>query len=110
MGCASPQSVMIHKRPLQRSRRSTQSGFRCCPTREARQIRRFVIFNSNMAPDLRAYGVPHSVNYLVAPDGTVLHKYFVPNYCIGFPDPPWLCANSERSIPMRLSSVWKAEL
>jgi hypothetical protein len=33
-----------------------------------------------MAPDLRAYGVPHPVEYLVAPDGTVVEKYFVPNY------------------------------
>ena len=43
-------------------------------------IRRFGIFNFNMAPDLRAYGVPHPVEYLVAPDGTVIKKYFVPNY------------------------------
>ncbi len=43
-------------------------------------IRRFGIFNFNMAPDLRAYGVPHPVEYLVAPDGIVIKKYFVPNY------------------------------
>jgi len=43
-------------------------------------IRRFGIFNFNMAPDLRAYGVPHPVEYLVAPDGIVVKKYFVPNY------------------------------
>jgi hypothetical protein len=43
-------------------------------------IRRFGIFNFNMAPDLRAYGVPHPVEYLVAPDGTVVKKYFVRNY------------------------------
>jgi len=43
-------------------------------------IRRFGIFNFNMAPDLRAYGVPHPVEYLVACDGTVVKKYFVPNY------------------------------
>jgi hypothetical protein len=33
-----------------------------------------------MAPELRAYGVPHPVEYLVSPDGTVLRKYFVPSY------------------------------
>ncbi len=43
-------------------------------------IRAFGIFNHNMDPSLRAYGVPHPVDYLLAPDGTVVHKYFVPNY------------------------------
>jgi AhpC/TSA family/Disulphide bond corrector protein DsbC len=43
-------------------------------------IRSFGIFNTNIAPGLRAYGVPHPVNYLVAPDGIVIRKYFVPNY------------------------------
>lgn len=55
-------------------------GFPLLSDKSSETIRRFGIFNSNMAPDLRAYGVPHPVNYLVAPDGTVLHKYFVPNY------------------------------
>ncbi len=43
-------------------------------------IRRFGIFNFNMAPELRSYGVPHPVEYLVSPDRTVVRKYFVPNY------------------------------
>jgi AhpC/TSA family/Thiol:disulfide interchange protein DsbD, N-terminal len=43
-------------------------------------IRSFGIFNSNVAPGLRAYGVPHPVDYLVAPDATVIRKYFVANY------------------------------
>lgn len=43
-------------------------------------IRRFGIFNFNMAPDLRSYGVPHPVEYLLAPDGVVVRKYFVENY------------------------------
>jgi hypothetical protein len=43
-------------------------------------IRSFGIFNTNIAPGLRAYGVPHPVEYLVASDGIVLQKYFVPNY------------------------------
>jgi hypothetical protein len=33
-----------------------------------------------MAPHLKAYGVPHPVEYLVSADGTVWKKYFVPNY------------------------------
>jgi len=33
-----------------------------------------------MAPELRAYGVPHPVEYLIAPDGVVVRKYFEPNY------------------------------
>jgi len=33
-----------------------------------------------MAPELRAYGVPHPVEYLVTPEGVVVKKYFVPNY------------------------------
>ena len=43
-------------------------------------IRAFGIFNTNMAPDLRAYGVPHPVEYLLTPEGEVARKYFVPNY------------------------------
>lgn len=43
-------------------------------------IRRFGIFNFNMAPELRAYGVPHPVEYLISPDGVVIQKYFVANY------------------------------
>ncbi len=43
-------------------------------------IRRFGIFNFNMAPELRSFGVPHPVEYLISPDGIVVKKYFVPNY------------------------------
>jgi len=43
-------------------------------------IRRFGIFNANVAPELRAHGVPHPVEYLVAPDGMLIRKYFVANY------------------------------
>ena len=55
-------------------------GFPLLSDKGSETIRRFGIFNFNMAPDLRAYGVPHPVEYLVAPDGTVVRKYFVPNY------------------------------
>jgi hypothetical protein len=43
-------------------------------------IRSFGIFNFNIAPGLRSYGVPHPVEYLVGSDGIVMRKYFVPNY------------------------------
>ncbi len=43
-------------------------------------IRSFGILNTNIAPGLRAQGVPHPVEYLIAPDGVVIRKYFVPNY------------------------------
>jgi hypothetical protein len=43
-------------------------------------VRAFGIFNTNMAPDLRAYGVPHPVDYLLTPEGVVARKYFVANY------------------------------
>ncbi len=55
-------------------------GFPLLSDRDSAVIRRFGILNTNMAPDLRAYGVPHPVEYLVAPDGVVVRKYFVPNY------------------------------
>jgi AhpC/TSA family protein/cytochrome c biogenesis DsbD-like protein len=55
-------------------------GFPLLSDRCSEIIRRFGIFNFNMAPELRAYGVPHPVEYLVARDGTVVNKYFVPNY------------------------------
>jgi hypothetical protein len=55
-------------------------GFPLLSDPDSAVIRRFGIFNSNIAPGLRAYGVPHPVDYLVAPDGLVIRKYFVPNY------------------------------
>jgi hypothetical protein len=55
-------------------------GFPLLSDRDSAVIRRFGIFNSNIAPGLRAHGVPHPVEYLVAADGTVVRKYFVPNY------------------------------
>jgi len=43
-------------------------------------IRSFGILNTNIAPGLRAHGVPHPVEYLIAPDGVIIRKYFVANY------------------------------
>ena len=55
-------------------------GYPLLSDHDSAVIRRFGIFNFNIAPGLRAHGVPHPVNYLVAPDGIVIRKYFVPNY------------------------------
>lgn len=55
-------------------------GYPLLSDRDSAAIRRFGIFNCNMAPDLRSYGVPHPVEYLLAPDGVVIRKYFVANY------------------------------
>jgi hypothetical protein len=55
-------------------------GFPLLSDRNSAVIRRFGIFNTNISPELRAHGVPHPVDYLVAPDGVVIRKYFVPNY------------------------------
>jgi hypothetical protein len=55
-------------------------GFPLLSDRDSAVIRSFGIFNTNIAPGLRAHGVPHPVEYLVAPDGIVVRKYFVPNY------------------------------
>ncbi|HEX5431177.1 MAG TPA: redoxin domain-containing protein [Bryobacteraceae bacterium] len=55
-------------------------GFPLLSDQRSETIRRFGIFNHNMGPDLRAYGVPHPVNYVLSPGGTVIKKYFVPNY------------------------------
>lgn len=55
-------------------------GFPLLSDRDSAVIRAFRIFNNNMAPDVRAYGVPHPVEYLVTGDGVVVRKYFVPNY------------------------------
>jgi len=55
-------------------------GFPLLSDKGSETIRKFGIFNSNMAPDLRAFGVPHPVEYLVNADGTVVKKYFVSNY------------------------------
>jgi len=55
-------------------------GFPLLSDHDSAVIRRFGIFNRNIAPDLRSHGVPHPVEYLVAPDGIVIRKYFVENY------------------------------
>ncbi len=55
-------------------------GFSLLSDRDSAVIRSFGILNTNIAPDLRAHGVPHPVQYLVAPDGLVIRKYFVANY------------------------------
>ena len=55
-------------------------GFPLLSDHDSAVIRRFGIFNANIAPELRAHGVPHPVDYLVAPDGVLIRKYFVPNY------------------------------
>jgi hypothetical protein len=55
-------------------------GFPLLSDHDSAVIRRFGIFNSNIAPGLRAHGVPHPVDYLVSPDGILIRKYFVPNY------------------------------
>jgi hypothetical protein len=38
------------------------------------------IVSCKLAPGLQTHGVPHPVNYLVAADGMLVRKYFVPNY------------------------------
>jgi AhpC/TSA family/Thiol:disulfide interchange protein DsbD, N-terminal len=55
-------------------------GFPLLSDRDSAVIRRFGIFNHNIAAGLRAHGVPHPVNFFIAPDGTVIRKYFVENY------------------------------
>jgi hypothetical protein len=55
-------------------------GFPLLSDRDSAVIRSFAVFNTKIAPGLRAHGVPHPVDYLVAPDGLLIRKYFVPNY------------------------------
>jgi hypothetical protein len=55
-------------------------GYPLLSDKQSDVIRRFGIFNFNMAPELRAHGVPHPVEFLVSADGVVVKKYFVPNY------------------------------
>jgi AhpC/TSA family/Disulphide bond corrector protein DsbC len=55
-------------------------GFPLLSDKGSQTIRKFGIFNFNMTPDLRSFGVPHPVEYFVTPDGTVAKKYFVDNY------------------------------
>jgi hypothetical protein len=55
-------------------------GFPLLSDKGSETIRKFGIFNSNMAPDQKAFGVPHPVEYVVNPGGMVVKKYFVPNY------------------------------
>jgi peroxiredoxin len=55
-------------------------GFPLLSDEGSATIRRFGILNANFAPGLRSHGAAHPVTYLVAPDGIVVRKYFVPNY------------------------------
>jgi AhpC/TSA family/Disulphide bond corrector protein DsbC len=65
---------------LQRFAEQFHIGFPLLSDRDSAVIRAFGIFNTNIAPGLRAHGVPHPVNYLVSSDGIVLRKFFVANY------------------------------
>jgi len=65
---------------LQAFARKYQVDFPLLSDRDSAVIGRFGILNTNIAPGLRAHGVPHPVEYLVSPDGVVVRKYFVPNY------------------------------
>ena len=65
---------------LQRFAEKYQIRIPLLSDRDSAVIRSFGIFNTNIAPGLRAHGVPHPVEYLIAPDGVVVRKYFVANY------------------------------
>jgi cytochrome c biogenesis DsbD-like protein/AhpC/TSA family protein len=43
-------------------------------------IRKFGILNTNVPPGTRFYGIPFPGQYLLAADGTVLDKLFLPDY------------------------------
>jgi len=43
-------------------------------------IRKFGILNSNIPEGNMFYGVPFPGDYILAPDGTVIDKHFLPNY------------------------------
>jgi hypothetical protein len=68
------------KETLERFAEKYRIRFPLLSDRDSAVIRSFGILNTNIAPGLRAHGVPHPVEYLVAPDGVVIRKYFVPNY------------------------------
>ena len=55
-------------------------GYALLSDTDSSVIRSFGILNTNIAPGMRSYGVPHPVEYLVSSGGVVLGKYFVPNY------------------------------
>lgn len=55
-------------------------GYPLLSDRGSAVIRRFGLFNENMLPEMRSYGVPHPVQYLLGPDDIVRDKFFVPNY------------------------------
>lgn len=57
-----------------------QIGFPLLSDRNSAVIRNFGILNTNIAPEMRSHGVPHPVQYLVGSNGTIIRKYFVPNY------------------------------
>jgi len=65
---------------LQRFAEKHQIRIPLLSDRDSAVISSFGILNTNIAPGLRAHGVPHPVEYLIAPNGVVIRKYFVPNY------------------------------
>jgi hypothetical protein len=55
-------------------------GFPLLSDKGSGVIKQFGIFNRNIPSDQRAYGIPFPVQYLLAPDGTVREKFFLPDY------------------------------
>ena len=99
---ASPRSATISK-TLHNFAQQHEIGFPLLSDPDSAVIRSFGILNTNIAPELRAHGVPHPVQYLVAPDGAMVRKYFVPNYQLTSRRRLSLCANSESRVTARQS-------
>ena len=58
-----------------------QIGYPLLSDAGSKVIREFGIFNTNIPPDHKMmYGIPWPGDYLIAPDRTVLDKWFLPSY------------------------------
>ena len=80
MASGSRPSAMIPRKFSEAFAEKHGIGFPLLSDRDSAVIRRFGIFNNNIAPGLRAHGVPHPVEYLVGSGRHVDPKYFVANY------------------------------
>ena len=65
---------------LRRFAEAQKLGYPCLSDRGSEVIKAFGILNGNIPTDHPFYGIPFPTDYLIAPDGTIRAKYFLPDY------------------------------
>jgi len=75
--------VVMTYEPVETNREfvdKNDAGFVILTDRDSRYFRKLGIFNDEVSPDHRFYGIPHPGIMLVDPDGRIVEKFAEENY------------------------------